>query len=452
MMRDTLELPPGVPPVGLDEAARKVVSGWLLLGVGALAASGVLAVALGLARTPFVGERLPWLAEVFFRKALVVHVVLAFVVWFLAMLGGLSAAARPGGFLPRAGLVLASAGAILLLVPALIGRGEPLLINYVPILEHPLFLSGLAMLAAGVALPVIHLLLRPPSWGASFSMGLGAAGVLYLLALVSVFMAWKGFAPGQRFGVNDGDILWGGGHLLQLVNTAMALTAWQTLGEEVFERPPMPYGLWQVVCVLLVATGMPGPILYAFRDLAQSGLRDAFTKLYWFGLTVPLGLATGATLLRIVTSRAKWQSPAYLAVVLSVATFAVGGLFGFFADGGDERTPAHYHAEIVGVNLALIGLFFTLLLPLLLRGGRNGPLIRWQFWLLAVGQMVGSLGMFIAGWAGVGRKVAGAEQGLDNWVKIAGMGLHGVGGLVAVAGGVLFIVLALSRLLAADSR
>ena len=38
------------------------------------------------------------------------------------------------------------------------------------------------------------------------------------------------------------------------------------------------------------------------------------------------------------------------------------------------------------------------------------------------------------------RKVAGAEQGLHGFAQTAGMGLMGFGGLIAVIGGVIFLV------------
>jgi hypothetical protein len=45
-----------------------------------------------------------------------------------------------------------------------------------------------------------------------------------------------------------------------------------------------------------------------------------------------------------------------------------------------------------------------------------------------------------SGGYGVQRKVAGAEQVLRTPSEIAGMGLMGLGGLIAIIGGILFIV------------
>jgi len=49
-------------------------------------------------------------------------------------------------------------------------------------------------------------------------------------------------------------------------------------------------------------------------------------------------------------------------------------------------------------------------------------------------------GLVWSGGYGVQRKVAGAEQVLRGTGEIAGMGLMGLGGLVAIVGGLLFVV------------
>jgi hypothetical protein len=451
-MKDTLDLPAGVPPIGLDRSERAILGGWMLLAVGSLAAAGLLALLLAMARSPGAEHWFPWPWESFFRKALVTHVVMAFVVWFLAMLGGLAAMARPGGIASRGGLALAACGALLLLIPALINRGEPLLVDYVPVLSHPLFYAGLGLLALGVALPILHLLARPPAWAISLTMGIGTAGMLFLLALLCFALAWQGFPAGSRFGANDAAIFWGGGHLLQLVYTTLLLTAWQILGEQSFGQAPLSLPQWRIVCLLLVLSGMPGPIFYGFWQGNDPDLRQAFTRLYWIGLPLPI-LAGGAALFwRLIKHPPQWRSPAYLSLLLSFATFAAGGVLGLFADGTDTRTPGHYHAEIVGVTLAFMGLFFAVVLPTLCRGGKDGGAVLWQFWLLGGGQLLACAGLFLAGSQGVGRKIAGSAQGLDSLAKIIGMRLNQGGGGVAVIGGVLFVTIALSRLLARTEK
>jgi cytochrome c oxidase subunit 1 len=53
------------------------------------------------------------------------------------------------------------------------------------------------------------------------------------------------------------------------------------------------------------------------------------------------------------------------------------------------------------------------------------------------------VGLVWSGGYGVQRKVAGAEQVLRTPGEIAGMGLMGLGGAVAIVGGLLFLVVVL---------
>jgi len=64
---------------------RTIAAGWLLLGVAALIGAGLFSVLLVLARTPFFASFVP--AGDFFRVALVVHVDLSVLVWFVSMAG-----------------------------------------------------------------------------------------------------------------------------------------------------------------------------------------------------------------------------------------------------------------------------------------------------------------------------------------------------------------------------
>ena len=452
-MKDTLDMPAGVPPVGLDSSERKTLAGWMLLAVGSLAAAGLLALLLPTLRNPATEHWFPFPIETFFQVTLVTHVVMSFVVWFLAMMGGLAAMVRPGGMASRTGLGLAVGGTVLILITALGNLGAPMLVDYVPILNSPLYYAGLAMLGVGVSLPIAHLLARPPRWGLSLTLGTGTAGVLFLLALVCCGLAFFTLPAGSRFGSNDESIFWGFGHLLQIAFTTLLLTVWQSLGEQVFEKAPLSFAQWRVVCGLLVLSGLPGPVFYSIWSASDADSRVAFTRLYLIGLPLPVLVMAAALVRRIVTTRPQWRSPAYLSVLLSFLLFGLGGVFGMFADGFDTRTPGHYHAELIAVSIGLMGLFFAVILPTLCRGGANSKLLLSLFWFLAVGQCIACCGMFLAGSEGVGRKVAGAAQNLDSAAKIIGMKYLNHGGAgVASIGGIIFIYLALTRLLARTPR
>ncbi len=422
--------------------------GWLLLGAGALAGAGGLALLLALSRSPGAEAWMPWDLSRFFRTALVTHVVFAFVVWYLALLGGLGAyvAARaPGGsrqgasWSGVAGLALGAAGSLLLLGVTLANAGEPSLNNYVPVLSTPPYYLGLLLVGLGVAVTLPRLAVLGRGLLQPLPFGVAVCGALLLLALACIGLALAAKPASLPLAGYNEELFWGGGHVLQFLNTGLLLICWQVLGGRLDGQPPAGPALFRLLMAVLLVSALPAPLLYALYDPLAAGHREAFTRLYWIGLPVPPLVLSALVARRLWATRTAWRDPAWLALALSIAVFGLGGLLGYQADGTDTRTPAHYHAVIGGVNLGFMGLLLTVLLPALGRAPRAGWVLLAQFWLYGVGQGLFSLGMYVAGAAGVQRKTAGEAQGLDSLEKVISMGLTGLGGVVAVLGGVLFV-------------
>lgn len=104
--------------------------------------------------------------------------------------------------------------------------------------------------------------------------------------------------------------------------------------------------------------------------------------------------------------------------------------------------PAHYHASIGGVTAAFMTLSYVLLaaLGLSIKTPRLERAARWQPVIFGGGQMIFAAGFAIAGAYGMSRKVYGAEQATRGLAESIGLGVMGVGGLIASIGGVLFLV------------
>jgi hypothetical protein len=406
------------------------LKGWIGLAAGSLAVAGALALLLAASRTPKVQDLLPWGPE-FFHKGLVTHVVFSFQVWLLASLGALATQAlgRRGEAVSRAGLALSALGAALLLVPTLAGWGEASMNNYVPVLVHPLFFAGLGLIGAGIALPSAAMLIwasREP-----FPFAVSCAGAATLSALACFALAALQEPSVER-------LFWGGGHVLQFANTLMLMAGWLELSRLGPGVPALPPLTARACAAAVVLFAVAAPLLYRL-DVSGLAHRQAFTQLLWWGLPLPpLVMGLGAARALIRAPREAWRGTATLALALSLAVFALGGVSGFFLGVADTRTPSHYHAVIGGVNLALMGLMATSLL-----GMAATRALRWSFILYGGGQLVHALGFFLAGAAGVPRKAAGAEQVLDTAYKKAAMGVVGLGAGIAVIGGVLFLVLLL---------
>jgi heme/copper-type cytochrome/quinol oxidase subunit 1 len=152
-------------------------------------------------------------------------------------------------------------------------------------------------------------------------------------------------------------------------------------------------------------------------------------------LAILLALRSGAPL----TAEAR---PLRAALLSSIALFCFGGLIGFTIAGSNVKIPAHYHGCIVGVTLALMGLVYHLLPRL----GYGKPSRKWatfSSYCYAAGQAMHIGGLMWSGGYGVQRKVAGAEQALRGTQEIVAMGIMGLGGLIAIIGGLVFVLVVL---------
>jgi heme/copper-type cytochrome/quinol oxidase subunit 1 len=189
------------------------------------------------------------------------------------------------------------------------------------------------------------------------------------------------------------------------------------------------------------------PYAYLAHDIASVEHRNLLTWGMRAGggpAIVPIGLAV-VLALRGARSATAAERPLRAALLASVLLFAAGGLIGVFIQGSNVRIPAHYHGCIVGVTLALMGLVVHLL-PRLGYGTPSSRLAALQPWVYGAGQLMHIVGLVWSGGYGVQRKVAGAEQVLRSASEVAGMALMGLGGAVAIVGGVLFVVVVIAAM------
>jgi heme/copper-type cytochrome/quinol oxidase subunit 1 len=74
-----------------------------------------------------------------------------------------------------------------------------------------------------------------------------------------------------------------------------------------------------------------------------------------------------------------------------------------------------------------------------LEGFKSAKLVSWQPLLFGVGQTIFVIGFAYAGMHGMGRKLFGSDQSIHSLEAMTGLGLMSIGGLLAMAGGLLFI-------------
>ena len=436
-----------------QDSRRLLALGWLWLCVLALLGAGVFSLLLVASRTPFVSEHIPWID--FFHSALVVHVDLSVLVWSLAFGGILwSLNQRPGrAWLAWVALAFACVGALVIMVSPFVRDAQPLMSNYVPVLQHPLFFSGLLLFALWFSLLVLNSMFFMAPVGpwmnarGALRFGLNAAAVSAAVAIICFIWSYLQM-PDYLMGQSFFELLfWGGGHVLQFTYTLLMLVCWLWLSREAGLTLAVTPRVVLVILFVGLACVFVSPLIYLAYPLTTPEHVLLFTWLMrWGGSlgTLPLALAVLVGLLRYGgASQLEWQARS--ALQCSLFLFGIGGLIGFLIAGSDVTIPAHYHGSIVGVTLAMMGVCYVLL-PRLGYPLRNQKLVLWQPIIYSGGQLLHVAGLVWSGGYGVQRKVAGAEQGLDSLERVLGMGLMGLGGLVSSIGGLLFLVIVLRAL------
>ena len=233
-------------------------------------------------------------------------------------------------------------------------------------------------------------------------------------------------------------LFWGFGHILQFSNVALLMAAWIYLAN-ICGINLAPTTI-KIAGGILLLGALTAPLFFSFYEPFSAAQQLAFTNLQYI-FAPATSLIVAVILLAIIRHGRPypWRNPAFLTLTLSISVFSIGGILGLFVDGADTRTPAHYHGVIAGINLAFMGLYYTLFLPLLDKAIAITKIIYLQVGLFAGGQTMASIGLFLAGGYGVPRKVAGADQGLEIFGAYAGMTMNGIGALIAIIGGILFI-------------
>ena len=450
-----IELPSGAPvfsftlPVPQD-ARKSLAMAWLALGLAALLASGLFSILLVLSRTPQLQTLFP-VAD-FFRVALVVHVDLSVLVWFLAFGGALWTLSGGQRLQPLAwcAFALSAIGTVTLCVAPFVQSATPVMANYVPVLDGAVFLTGLTLFGAGIALLCLRSMLAASPVGlritgdGALRFGLNAAMVTTAVAVLTFAWSWATLARSMDARAYYEVLFWGGGHVLQFAYTLLMLIGWVWLASAVGTNLSLsPRVLTLLFAVALLAVFLT-PLTYLAYDITSIEHHRLQTLLmrYGGGLVIgPIALAVLCSLWPMPELSAQ-QRPLRASLIASLVLFSAGGIIGFMISGNNVRIPAHYHGCIVGVTLAMMGVVYCLL-PQLGFATPQSRYAAWQPTIYGAGQLLHIVGLVWSGGYGVQRKVAGADQVLRSAQETWGMGLMGLGGLVAIIGGIMFLVIVL---------
>jgi cytochrome c oxidase subunit 1 len=424
---------------------------WLYSGIAALAISGLYSIALVILRSPGLSSLLN---KDLFRTALVIHVNLSVLVWLLSSSVALwvSCLDKKYDYWVNYSNYLALIGVLLMAAAPLIDDSNPVLNNYIPMLENWCFVTGLvvfgcAALMVGLITVVSFGLdlkasgeldrtrpsgLRPRETN---TIPIASSAIIFLMAFACLIMSYYDIQQIEypldiHFYYET--LFWSGGHILQFVYTQAAMVAWVMLSARDHYKS---LTILSIINVLLTI-----PSLYAHMTWRVDN--PEFIEFFTLHMKYCGGIAPGFLLVTFLfysgSTRRSHKTPEILgsspsktnpALLPSTLLFIAGGVLGSLIHGINVIIPAHYHGSIVGISIAFMGLCYVTLQI-------NTRLSLIQPWIYAIGQLMHIGGLAWSGGYGVLRKTPAAELSIS--AKIS-MGFMGFGGLVAIIGGLIFV-------------
>jgi hypothetical protein len=429
---------------------------WLGLALGVLALAGLFSLVVVVGRMPPFDRLVT--DPLFFRRGLVVHVNLALVAWFysfvaalLFLLPGRSAPSRSS----RHAVHISALGIAMMLLAAAMPGSQPVLSNYIPVIDHWLFGVGQVLFAAGVLASFVsrRLLLSSAARKGFFQIpaaaqaGLRSTAVALVLAALTFAITSQRITPDLSVEAYYELLFWGGGHVLQLCCSIAMVSVWLILLDSAVGRCPLSERTAAILFGAMIVPWLASPVL-AMLGTWSPGYRDGFTSLMRWAIFPVLSLFLFACVrMLLVELRAgriglsSLADPRISGFLVSALLTLLGVALGAGIRGSNTMIPAHYHASIGGITAA----FMTVTYLMLRAFGFSIPTRRlrraaaWQPVTYGIGQMIFAGGFALAGVYGMSRKVYGAEQASRGLGESIGLGVMGVGGLIAVGGGLLFL-------------
>lgn len=439
---------------------NKLSKRWLLIGVLSLAIAGLFSLVLVVARTPSLAT-IP-LFNNLFHSALVVHVDLSVLVWFLSiacMFWSLSANRNRSiiPYIEEAAQICFVSGMFFIAASPFDGSAEALMSNYIPVITSPLFFFGLSQLLCGVGLMLARLLLTSNAIRAT-NYAILTSAVITVISIIAFVWSFQ-IMPPQIEGQQVYELgFWAGGHILQFTHTQILLICWLLLVKTVavsslrggvadkaihstqaglFHFVRNDKLLFVLFSIGLVAA-LASPLAYILYDITSMEYREFFTNL----MIMAGGIAPSILALIIIPKLWKTRtqkSAIWISLFMSLLLFMYGGFLAGLIRGQNVVIPAHYHGSIVGITLAFMGIVYLFLPKFNYKDVSNWKLAFWQPIIYGGGQILHISGLAWSGGYGVLRKTPGVANEISLNIKIA-MGFMGLGGLLAIIGGLMFIV------------
>ncbi len=411
---------------------------WFILAIIFLGMGGAFAFMVGMSRTPFGYKYFPADA---LHRTLVGHVVLAILLWLLTFAVVLWSKTFKGRELNFTQW-LAIAGAALITLAVITGRGDAVINNYVPTIDTPLFLIGLGLFYLAFTVNVLSYIrealkniFSPNLLTGALSSSVIIALIMVIAMALSIFMQDNNTAPILYYE----RLFWIPGHIQQVMSGALFVAVLYALRERISESAASN---WPFLRYLTAAFPLSAILLFIIPftgDPLTRGAKIAAEATYGIGLGLPIFIHI-INILRTLgrdNKRDSRLSVACISMILSITIYTLGMAIAYSGFGNDLRVPAHYHGAVTSLTLALMGLSYYMIKE------RKTPIFaeviaRVQPVIYGLGMVFFIIGLFVSGLFGAPRKTYGVSFTSDPIVLTA-LTVMGIGTLLAVIGGILFV-------------
>lgn len=432
----------------ISKDAILAARGWFLLGVSALAVAGLYAVILVFARADWFSHIIP--IKDFFRISLSIHVNLSVLVWLLSFSGMMWAFLYVKDFSvwDLCAVITSGLGASIMAISPFVHDGEALLNNYIPVILNPVFFWGLVIFGMGIFIAVTLVIIRFISDGHikisnPVNIGIFSSALMAVIAFLCFYLSYKATSEPDILKLLDSEqyfelLFWGGGHVLQFVYLQMVLVAWLVLGNTIISSVFINNRLVIFLFLLNLLAVLPSPYIYNSHAITDFEHKDFFTQQMRNAAGIaPLIIGFFVTMALFENWGVRKHKLERNALASSILLFAVGGIIGFMIGETNTTIPAHYHGSIVGITLAFMGVSYSML-PKLGYAEVKGKLAEMQPFIYGGGQLLHIIGLAVSGGYGALRKTPGAMESIEGKVS---MGMMGLGGLLSIIGGLLFVII-----------
>ncbi len=476
----------------VDRSAEHQIMAHAVTAVVYLAIGGVLALLIALTRW----QAVHLLPATMFYELLSAHGLVMLIFWILFFeVAGLIFASTillsSRMVLPLLGWVayaMMLAGSVVAMTQMLTGQATVMFTSYPPLRATPVYYGAVLVFAVGVIVGVVHFFVnllaarRRGDVGTLplFTFAMLAAAILALwsllsgaAALIPTFLWSINLMPAPDPGVYR-LLYWGLGHGAQQVNLAAMVGIWYALASLVVGAKPLNEGLSRVAIVLYVLFIQLGSMHHILADAGlNTWVKNINTSYFMYAAVIASlihAFSIPAAVERALRGqghrqglftwlrRAPWGEPGFAALVVSLLMFGVlGGISGVIMGIPSVHliqhntliAPAHFHMTVVaGTTLAFMGLSYYLVPLIFQRQILLPSWARFQPYVYGLGMLIWGLGTGLAGHWGLPRRhwdvsfssltemrvdlLANPEVGVF-------LALLGIGALIAVIGGAMFV-------------